>query len=181
MKPHLYFIAIVPPADIADEIVSVKNEMAEKYNSRHALKSPAHITLQMPFKRNETIEEPLKHFLKAFSGKNHPFEIELNGFGHFDDRVIYINVTENQNLQELFSKLNNALREQLHFPEKETPHRFHPHVTVAHRDLTPEQFKIAWEQFRHRNISKKFSATKISLLKHNFKFWEIISEFEFKE
>ncbi|MFI5220359.1 MAG: 2'-5' RNA ligase family protein [Bacteroidia bacterium] len=180
MKPHLYFIAIIPPAGVFAEIETIKKEFSKKYSSHRALKSPVHITLQIPFRRMETIEKPLDRLLKVFTVLYQPFEIELNGFNHFHDKVIFIKVVENKNLDSLFGNLNIALRTQLNFSEQETPQRFNPHVTVAYRDLVPEQFKIAWEQFQHRGFSKTFSATKISLLKHNSKFWEIINEFSFE-
>lgn len=179
MRKHLYFMAIIPPAEIADKITIVKKEMAEKFNNRHALKSPAHITLQMPFKREETMEAPIAGFMKAFSERQDPFEVELNGFGHFDDRVIFINVLENDKLKSLHTKLNSALRSELNFTENETPLKFHPHVTVAHRDLIVPQFELAWPQFQKRNFTAQFSVHQLSLLKHNFKFWEVINSFPY--
>ena len=180
MKPHLYFIGIIPPEEVLHDIENIKKEFSENYHSRHALKSPAHITLQMPFKRKAEGEAPLKRFLEVFSQKFSPFEIELNGFGHFDKRVIFIKVIDNKTLGNLFNELKSGLLSEMNFTEKELPQHFHPHVTVAHRDLSTEHFKIAWEHFQNREFTAKFSATNVTLLKHNFKFWEVMKEFELK-
>ena len=41
MSESLYFIAVVPPSKIQDEITQLKNEVADKFGSRHALNAPA--------------------------------------------------------------------------------------------------------------------------------------------
>ena len=48
----LYFIALIPGKELKEKVRAVKERMKADYNAGHALKSPAHITLQMPFKRN---------------------------------------------------------------------------------------------------------------------------------
>ena len=65
MKPsaNLYFIALLPPVEVAEEVTEIKQFFARNYNSRAALKSPPHVTLQPPFAwevdRLETIGKPL--------------------------------------------------------------------------------------------------------------------------
>ena len=44
-----YFIAIIPPSPILEEVQEIKNYFKDKYESRAALNSPPHITLHMPF------------------------------------------------------------------------------------------------------------------------------------
>ncbi|MBI6116478.1 2'-5' RNA ligase family protein [Salegentibacter maritimus] len=63
----LYFIAIMLPEEISMRIKSLKLEIAEKYEAKHALKLPAHITLQIPFKIPETEEEKLIEALQGFA------------------------------------------------------------------------------------------------------------------
>ncbi|NEQ19818.1 MAG: hypothetical protein F6K28_10405 [Microcoleus sp. SIO2G3] len=45
----LYFIALLPPEEIQDYANQIKQYFADHYGSRHAQKSPPHITLQPPF------------------------------------------------------------------------------------------------------------------------------------
>ena len=51
-KDHFsrFFIAILPPETIQREITDFKEEIARDFKSSHALKSPPHITLLMPFR-----------------------------------------------------------------------------------------------------------------------------------
>ena len=66
-QKNLYFIAIVPNLSVRGLIKALKEEMKERFNAKHALKSPAHITLQMPFKRSQDFEVTLVNTLKAFA------------------------------------------------------------------------------------------------------------------
>ena len=50
MAEGLYFIGILPPEDIKKKITDIKHVVARKFGSKHALNSPPHITLRMPFK-----------------------------------------------------------------------------------------------------------------------------------
>ena len=61
----LYFLAVIPSEEINKRIKSLKLEIAEKYEAKHALKLPAHITLQIPFKIPETEEGKLIDSLKT--------------------------------------------------------------------------------------------------------------------
>lgn len=57
---------------------------------------------------------------------------------------------------------------------------FSPHVTVGFRDLTRDNFKIAWSEFQDKPIYFEFTVAKLTLLIHNGKNWQIKTEFEFK-
>ena len=93
VKP-LYLIALVPDADLRDTVRDLKMEMQEDFGASHALKSPAHITLQMPFRREENLEDQLLETLQQFCAKEIPFEVHLSGFDCFAPRVLFIRVEE---------------------------------------------------------------------------------------
>jgi 2'-5' RNA ligase len=57
---------------------------------------------------------------------------------------------------------------------------FHPHLTVAFRDLKKPNYQLAWEEFKSKNFQAEFIADKITLLKHTGKVWEIHQEFDLK-
>ena len=59
----LYFIAIIPYSELREKVRKVKERMKAEYGAGHALKSPAHITLQMPFKRSSADEAVLEEML----------------------------------------------------------------------------------------------------------------------
>lgn len=173
----LYFIALIPPENIKEEIRSFKEEVRGKYNVKHALKLPAHITLQRPFKMPDPIEEELKILLDNFSKTQHPFEIEISGFGRFDQRAIFAEVTNKLPVIVLFDRLQEGIAPFVHAKDKQ--HSIHPHLTIATRDLGRQNFLPVWEDFKDRKYEANYKTESLFLLKHNGKLWEIISENNF--
>ena len=55
---------------------------------------------------------------------------------------------------------------------------FHPHMTVAFRDLKKPNFVKAWEEFKDKLLDAEFIADRICLLKHDGKRWNSFQEFE---
>ena len=178
---NLYFIAVIPDPVLREEVRLLKEEMKDQYGAKHALKSPAHITLQMPFRRMAAFESQMKEYLKEFCAEQQSFSVFLNGFGAFRPRVIYINITNHDPLVRLHSGLSDILVERLGFAPREINRRFNPHMTIATRDLKEKAFHEAWPLYGQRPFETQFDARSISLLKHNGKHWDIFDEFLFKD
>lgn len=176
---NLYFIGIIPNEELKLKVKSLKEEMRDRFGAKHALKSPAHITLQPPFKRPEEDEAEIIKRLKEFSSGRESFPLQLSGFGSFAPRVIFINITNPEKCEALYSDLKKDLVESLDFMADEVRSAFHPHMTIATRDLTKEAFLLAWPEFKSRHFNAKFDVKSVFLLKHNGKFWDIYREFEF--
>lgn len=179
MSKELYLIALVPHEDLRKEVRKLKLEMKERFNASHALKAPAHITLQMPFRRDEAFEKMLISELEYFASGQHAFNITLNGFDAFPPRVIFIKIENHRPAEDLHSELQNILKESLGFTEKVLMSRFHPHLTIATRDLSKKMFHKAWPEFKEREFKASFTADRLHLLKHNGKHWELFREFSF--
>lgn len=174
---NLYFIALVPGEQLRDRVKQLKYEMRDRYGAKHALKAPAHITLQMPFRKEEGFEKQLIKELKNFAETQNPFNIELSGFDCFEPRVIFIKIADHEPIQSLYSNLRNHLIEKLDFEPAKLKSEIHPHMTIATRDLKENSFYEAWEEFKSRPFEAQFQANSITLLKHNGKHWEIYKEF----
>jgi 2'-5' RNA ligase len=174
-----YFIAIVPPSPLLEEIQDIKNEFPDKYQSRAALNSPPHITLHEPFLWNSQNENLLITALSEFVQGRNSFTVELLNFSSFTPRVIYIHVSNNRNLTELQEKLDQHCEVNLNLVSAEHHRQFRPHLTVAFRDLKKTLFFKAWEEFNRRSFSASFTVNKITLLKHNGKNWEPFADFHF--
>ncbi len=176
----MYFVALVPPEPLRDQLTDLKSYFKEKYDSSKALNSPPHITLHMPFKWKEEKENRLAEVLGSFCQTAGSFNLLLNGFGAFAPRVIFIEPAENQALREMQKNLTKAMRLGLNIYNAEYKNRgFHPHLTLAFRDLKKQQFVEAWEEFQGRSFEADFTVSNISLLKHNGKLWEIFRDFPF--
>lgn len=179
-KWKLYFIAIVVPTPYGDRAIAIKKHFSDQYNSKAALRSPPHITLHMPFEWKEEKEAVLLTRLQEFSITYSPVHISFNSFGCFPPRVIFIDIKRSEQLEILQKNLQRFCKQELNLFNvnyKELP--FHPHVTVAFRDLKKTDFKKAWEEFVHKDFEGEFIARELSLLKHNGKSWDVFREFPF--
>ena len=175
MNESLYFIAIVPPKEIQDEITKLKHEVAERYESKHALRSPPHITLHMPFKWKDKRFDELAEVMKKLNERLEPFEIQLRDFDYFEPRVVFVNVVANEKLEELQKKVVDVCRKQLKLDNANYKNRpFHPHITIAFRDLKKRMFYEARKEFEKREVSFEFQAKEITLLKHDGKKWNVV-------
>jgi len=177
----LYFIAIVPHDEIEKEIKGIKEYLFQHFKTSASLRSPAHITLHMPFKWKDSKVPLLHDKLQEFLQDKENFQVVLSGFGAFPPRVIFIDVEENEMLQDFRKQLIKFFRLELKLfnaDYKEQP--FHPHVTVAFRDLKKNLFLQAFGEFKEKQFMASFLVDHLALLKHNGKEWEIEKDFYFK-
>lgn len=177
----LYFIALIPGREIRDRVQVVKERMKADYNAGHALKSPAHITLQMPFKRNSREEPVIFAALEKFALKESPFSLEINGYGCFPPRVIFIRIIDHKEVKSLHARLKKVLKDELGFIQSEVMNDVQPHITVATRDLTKEAFRKGWPELQKEEFTGSFDARSLFLMKHNGKSWDIFKEFPFRK
>lgn len=176
MTAKKYFIAIVIPEPFFSEIESIKSGLLNDHNLKGALRSPSHITLHRPFEWREDKEELLIEKLKTFRFEQ-SFRIELCNYAAFVPRVIYVNVVENSILYSLHEQLKNFAKKGLRlFNEDEDKRGFHPHVTVAFRDLKKARFDAVWKEFENKTFSGAFEWQGFSLLKLE-KRWEEAANF----
>lgn len=177
-KRKQYFIALIPPSPVYEETLALKEYVKEKYNSKAALNSPPHITLHMPFLWNEEKEKKLLTKLQEFARQCDPIKVCLDNFSSFPPRVIFINVTESDALNELQRRLHRFFKRELDiFNANYQDRPFHPHLTLAFRDLRKSQYPLAWGEFSNKEYKAEFMADKIGLLKHNGKSWDVLKEF----
>lgn len=175
----LYFIALIPPEALCERIRLFKLEIADKYGAKHALKLPAHITLQIPFRIPDKEEFGLVELLKDFAAKQHSFNIKVFGFKKFAKRVIFADVETKEPVIELYERLQKLLTTHLDLKDHERTSTIHPHFTLASRDLDYRVFPLVWADFKDREFQDSFQASSIFLLKHHGKSWDVFKEFEF--
>ncbi|WGV27276.1 2'-5' RNA ligase family protein [Halotia branconii] len=175
-----FFIALLPPRHIQEYAKQVKQYFADNYGSRAAQKSPPHITLQPPFEWPDADVPLLEASLSEFATKQQSIPITLSGYAAFAPRVIYINVIRSQELLNLQADLVAYTESKLSIVDQVSQTRpFAPHMTIAFRDLTRQNFKAAWPEFAQRQLHFEFIAENLTLLLHDGKRWNVKSEFGF--
>lgn len=176
----LNFLALLPPIRLSEEINELKQEFAKKYNSKRALRLPAHITLVPPFRLTEDRSGELFATLEDFCKKFSEMKVSLKDFGAFPPRVIFIEVSNPEEIRPFRDQLLTILRNFLPGEEINKGRAFRPHITLATRDLSRQNFYPAWKEFEHRSFEAHFSVAGLFLFRHNGKTWDNKTEFKFQ-
>lgn len=172
----MYYAAIICPAQINDKVLQYKQWMKEQFGCTAALKSPAHITLVPPFWFETAKENELLQTLQSFTSVINHLEIHLYGFSHFGKRVLFIGVPENFNLNRIKNETEGHFTSAFAQSIKKDDRPFHPHVTIATRDMKPSHFEKAWEYFSRHKFDETFTTKTISLLKLGDGKWNVPGE-----
>jgi len=168
-----FFVALLPPSEVADYADGVIQELGDRYQTRTA-KAPPHITLQPPFEWSLERSPELTERLEAFARGRSPVPITLNGFGAFRPRVLFIDVLRSPELMTLQAELMQHLEDTLDIVDVKNKHRgFSPHMTVASRNMSPAVFRNAWEDLQPRTPKFEFLCDRLTLLIHQGKCWEV--------
>jgi len=171
---NMYYIAIVAPEEINQEVLKWKNYFKDHFGCTVALKSPAHITLIPPFWMKDDLEHDLENSISDFSITKNKFEIRLKDFAAFKPKVIFVDVVKSEVLNGLYLSFAEHILNENKFPIKKDDRPFHPHVTLATRDLYKKAFQEAWEIFSKKKYEVSWMVNGISLLRHNKKNWDVI-------
>ncbi len=175
---QLFFIGVLPPEEVQEVATEIKQHFADVYDSRAALKSPPHITLQPPFEWPLEQLPILSQHLQEFAQTQPCIPMGLNGFACFKPRVIYINVIKSPELLTVQKNLMDYLESSLGIIHEKSKNRpFSPHLTVAYKDLTKPNFYKAWPEFADRPLQFEFTITQLTLLMHQDKRWQIKQQF----
>jgi 2'-5' RNA ligase len=177
---QMYFIAIVLPAHLNEKVLKYKNMMLEKFNCKVGLKSPAHITLVPPFWMEEEKEESLISDLENLSSQIAPFLVTTNNFSAFKPRTIFIQPVLTEELNKAKQAVDVVFRNNPLYNIKIETRPFHPHITIATRDLYKKSFHEIWPWFAEKEFKEEWMVEGISILKHNKKNWDVVYTSQFK-
>jgi 2'-5' RNA ligase len=169
----MYFIAVVLPAHLNEKVLAWKHRMQETYGCNVGLKSPAHITIAPPFWMEEEKEPALTNDMLRLARDVPAFTLATDGFSAFRPRTIFVAVQESRALQALKKAADSFFRPS-DYKMKLENRPFHPHITIATRDLHKKDFAEAWPFFQQQEFRETFAATGLSLLKHNGRMWDVV-------
>src|SRR5690606_17528342 len=172
-----YFIAIVPEGEIQEKVTEIKHLLKGTFNLNYALKSPAHITLKMPFSWDENRESRLLGRLSHFFSQELPFELTLSGIGRFGRKVIYVKVCDQEKLRQLQKNLGLFCRTRLQLDAEISDHMYQPDMTLAYKDSKEKSF----EDYRRliKGIVPAFwmAVGGVALLKRENRRWYVCHRF----
>ncbi|MES2774227.1 MAG: 2'-5' RNA ligase family protein [Bacteroidota bacterium] len=168
----LYYIAALCPGDVNEQVSRFKLYMQEKYGSRAAQKSPAHLTIVPPFKAEEDMEKLLKDFVEAYNVGLVPFEVQLKNFDHFEGRVLFVDVVPNEALNAMEQDVNTQFTSEFPSIIFRTKPEFHPHVTIATRDIPEHKFNEIWQYFQQQQLDAVYPCKELTVMKLDRGVWQ---------
>jgi 2'-5' RNA ligase len=160
-----YFLALIPEEEMLQKANDIKEALLQKFGVKYALKSPPHITLKMPFSYNEAKEDQLVQRIGGFLKEQLPISVKITGVGTFGNRVIFLAIEKSLSLEHLQRGLKVFCKTELNLVDELSDRNFHPHLTVAFKDLKPAHFSEILQEVRSRSFSGEFIASQLVLLK----------------
>lgn len=167
-----YFLAILPPDEFLDQITHLKLDIKSEFGIKYALKSPAHITLKMPFLFDENKIERLTESISLLLQEIRPFSIQIRGVDQFRKRVVFLKVGKSTELIEMQEKIKKHLKREHHLVEELSDNNFHPHMTVAFQDIKKDQFDPLYRFIFERKVEFSFVVNSVVLLKKVDGIWK---------
>ena len=171
---QMYFTAIILPPELNEKIKGFKKWAYEGWGCKVGLKSPAHITLLPPFWMHPEMEAAFLQDLDALSNTIATFPIATNNFSAFKPRTIFIDVVVDEALRQLKSQTDIYFKQRPQYGAKIDTRPFHPHITIATRDLRKCAFAEAWPQVQNKLFKETFTAQGTGVLRHNGQAWDVI-------
>lgn len=176
---QLYFFALLLPEALNAQILPVKEGLWDRFGCRVGLRSPAHITLVPPFRMHPTLEENLQADAEAFARGRAPISLRAAGFATFGKRTLFIDVQPNESLQQLKRDCDSWFSAHHRYGMSFDRRPFHPHITLATRDLPANAFADAWAYVNTFRFDESWTADAVTLLKHRGQGWDQFRSFPF--
>lgn len=168
-----YFLALVPPPEILQRAHQIKLKIQEQFGIKYALKSPPHVTLKMPFSYNEAKETVLEAKLGDFLKDRKPLELTIRRVGTFGQRVIFLGIEKTPELIDLQSSLKVFCKRELNLVDELSDRNYHPHLTVAFKDLKPKHFQEVLDLVEKESFEATYRVDKLTILKRSEQKWNL--------
>lgn len=176
----LKLIAILVPEPIRSQVVAEQHHIAIEWGPKHALRTPPHLTIIPPLSVDDKTDEILRDIAITVVQRTTPFNLQLHGYGAFKPRVVFIQPGESDALQDLYRQWRVLLERSTPQLLRKYPDRpYHPHLTLAHRDVAPEQFRPMWNHYKDKSFEASFDVSGFWILNNTTSGWEPETEFQF--
>lgn len=174
-----YVIVCVVKRKAGDFNNSLRKELFSNFKAKSS-KLPAHFTIKAPFEYDNEITE-LDKILEEFSEneKEEPFTVD--GYDHFDSRVIYMKVNMSKEAKELHDRLIDKMSEvsYITFDKKDGKNKVF-HLTLASKNLRPIYHEV-WEYIQKYTCEFECSFDNVTIYKWEEQTWKVYKEFKFQK
>ena len=156
-----FWVGIILPKKIYNEILKTQKKIAEKYETYHGLESSIgpHFTLTYQENIDEKDLKKIENIVHEISKEIKPFKVKIVDFRRFyKNRVIYARVIKSKKLNILHKKLSYKLSK---FGKIRLLRGFTPHITIAYKDIIKENYRLAFKEFKRKKIYYEFELKRI--------------------
>ena len=171
---QLKLLAIVLPEPVFSFVIEQQTFIANTWGPRRALRTPPHLTLVPPLMLSPPEEHVLSEICEKAALEIPKFNLTFCSFDHFPEKVVFLKPKPSEELQNLYKTLNDeAQREIPHAMKRYSERQFYPHVTLAHRDVTPDKFQNIKSYYDQVSIHVVTLIDKFHILSHTSQGWKI--------
>lgn len=152
----------------------LRKDVLKKFGARSST-LPAHFTIKAPFESDSIVE--VENILSNFIKANRAYKMNLKGYNHFDDRVIFMDVFMSQEGKEVHDKLIDELMKipYLDFTKKDGKDKKF-HVTITSKSIKGK-FKEIWDYVNNIPCDFQDSFNNICIYKWDEYTWKLHKEY----
>jgi 2'-5' RNA ligase len=140
---------------------------------------PPHVTLKSPFRADNEHIEQLGHQLKQFAKEKNPGTIAIDQFGHFNKRIIYLDITADKKTRTTVDALTEQLKKLAWLNLDKHDKHVLLHSTIA-RARSDAEFDTIWNYLQAQyqpDIKAKFDNISVLQLDAKKDEWNVYKEF----
>lgn len=171
-----YVIVSVVNGDAGDFNNNLRRELYKRFNAKSS-KLPAHFTIKAPFEYDGNITD-LEDTIKSTIKDKKAINYSIDGYDHFDNRVIFMKVNMSKEGKEFHDNLieNMSKIPYIEFSKSDGKDKIF-HVTLASKRITPIYNKL-WNYVNKYECNFKCSFDNISIFKWEDNTWKLFKEFK---
>ncbi len=161
VKLFSFLIVITPSPEIVTDVNRLKSEFYQMYGRYGSMDSKPHITVCQFLMFDDRQNNVLLSLQKSLA-RISPFELKLNGFGHFiNSNVIYLRVAQSEELESLKNLFVYSLK-RLWIEQNKIVIKKH-HLTIA-KGIHPGIFESAYDIYLPGSYRNSFIVNKLAVL-----------------
>ncbi|MFC0183580.1 2'-5' RNA ligase [Pseudarcicella hirudinis] len=174
---YLLILSPEKQSQLSSEIMRIKAHFSDMYGCEKAKHLYPHITLSN-FKQHIGMEKKIIRGFDRISAEVSPFQVNLNGFGGFPFKTIYLKVEPAATVP-IIKIVKNIRARFGSLLGKSKFYSLTPHLTIA-RGMRLGQYTQAYNDWEHKPFSGDFYASEMKLLRrHPEEKYELIKSFPF--
>lgn len=170
-----YVIVCVVKGKAGDFNNNLRRKVFEKFNLKSS-KLPAHFTIKAPFEYDKNIDD-LEHVIEDFCREYDSIPYSIDGYDHFDDRVIYMKVKMPYEGKVMHNDLIDRMEkiDYIKFNKNDGRDKIF-HITIASKKLRTI-YKDVWDYVNNYPCNFECLFDNISIYKWENNTWKLHREF----